>query len=81
MPDRDSRERRSSPEYPEAEYVGPHLVIDKTDWLPGEHAEPHLREAGQTGYLETYFRCIQCGMETTRKADFPPECNPSDGPS
>ena len=70
------QERKSpAPTYPDAEYVGHHLVIDRTEWVPGENPEPHLREDGQTTYPETYYRCIRCGDERIRRDDFPEDCD------
>jgi hypothetical protein len=72
------QEKRSAdPTYPDARYVGPHLVIDKTEWVPGAHPEPHRREDGQTEYAESYFRCIRCGAERLSERDFPEECDTS----
>lgn len=69
-------ERKSAaPMFPDAEYVGDHLVIDKTEWIPGEHPEAHRREAGQPTYPETYFRCLLCGAERLTRADFPERCD------
>lgn len=70
------RDRTSpAPAFPDAEYVGDHLVIDKTEWVPGEHPEPHRREDGQPGYPETYLRCLRCGAERLSRADFPETCD------
>lgn len=70
------REHESAaPAYPDAEYVGQHLIIDKTEWVPGANPEPHLREDGQTSYPDRYLRCLRCGAERTRRADFPEECD------
>lgn len=69
-------ERRSSaPGFPDAEPVGPHLVIDRTEWVPGSHPDPRRREEGQAAYPESYFRCIRCGAERLRKRDFPAACD------
>lgn len=72
--DSPSEGRSSSPSHPDAEPVGSHLVIDKTEWVPGYDPEPHRREAGQPAYPESYFRCIRCGAERLRKEDLPDEC-------
>lgn len=61
--------------FPDAEYVGEHLVIDKAEWVPGKHPYPHRRYKGQTEYLEKYIRCIQCGVEVLNGGDFPDECD------
>ena len=69
-------ERKSAaPTFPDAEYVGQHLIVDKTEWVPGGHPEAHLREDGQTTYPERYLRCIRCGAEALRRDDFPEECD------
>lgn len=68
------RKRASSPQHPDAERVGQHLVIDKTEWVPGEHPEPHRRSPGQSQYLERYIRCIRCGCEALSKRDLPDDC-------
>lgn len=69
-------ERKSAaPTFPDAEYVGPHLIIDKTEWAPGANPEPHLREDGQTTYPERYLRCLRCGAERLRRDEFPDECD------
>lgn len=69
-------ERKSAaPTFPDAEYVGPHLIIDKTEWAPGANPEPHLREDGQTTYPERYLRCLRCGAERLRRDEFPEECD------
>lgn len=70
------QERKSpAPTFPGAEYVGEHLVIDKTELVPGAHPDPHLREDGQTTYPDRYFRCIHCGAERLRRRDLPAECD------
>lgn len=66
-------ERRAAPPRPAPEPVGDHLVIDKREWVPGRHPEPHRRH-GQREYLETYFRCIRCGEQRLRKREFPEAC-------
>ena len=69
-------ERKSAaPTFPDAEYVGPHLIVDRTEWAPGGNPEPHLREDGQTTYPERYLRCIRCGAERRRRDEFPNECD------
>lgn len=72
-----TRMRTSSDEFPDASPVGEHLVIDKREWVPGEHPEPHRREQGQQAYMEHYFRCLRCGVEVLRKRDLPQECDPA----
>jgi len=76
MPDTSSRVETLSNRHPDAEQVGPHLVIDKTEWVPGEHPDPHLRCDGQTEYLERYLRYVQCGIEVLSKDDLPETCEP-----
>lgn len=68
-------ERLSDNSYPDAQRVGEHLVIDKKDWVPGKHPEPHLREEEQMGYWESYLTCVDCGVEVLSKRDFPEECD------
>lgn len=65
----------TAPSYPDAHPVGPHLVIDKTEWVPGAHPEPDRRYAGQPGYSESYYRCVKCGTECLSTDDFPPDCD------
>jgi hypothetical protein len=64
-----------TPTYPNAHPVGHHLLIDKTEWVPGPHPEPHRRSAGQRTYPESYFRCIKCGEERLSKRRFPDSCD------
>ena len=71
-----TRMKSSAPDYPDASTAGSHLVVDKREWEPGEHPEPHLRERGRTGYIESYFRCLRCGAEALRKSDLPEDCDP-----
>jgi hypothetical protein len=71
--------RTAAPEFPDATPVEQHLVIDKTDWVPGKHPDQHRRWDGQTAYRERFFRCIRCGTERSSKADFPPECTAGAG--
>ena len=70
-----SIEESLSDRYPDAERVGPHLVIDKTQWCPGPHPDPQRRQQGQTEYLERYLRCIQCGVEVLNEGGLPEECD------
>ena len=74
MSDTSSRVETLSSRYPDAEHVGPHLVIDKTQWCPGPNPDPHRRHKEQTEYLERYLRCVQCGVEVLREDDFPETC-------
>lgn len=69
--------RSAADRFPEATPADPHVVIDKREWVPGEHPEPHRREQGQQAYMETYVRCLRCGAEALREEDLPPECDPS----
>ena len=71
-----SIEESLSNRHPDAEHVGSHLVIDKTEWVPGKHPDPHRRREGQTEYPERYLRCIQCGVEVLSKRDLPEMCEP-----
>jgi len=74
----------SAPTYPDAVRVGPHLVVDKTEWVPGANPEPHLREDRQTTYPETYLYCLRCSAEAMRERDLPATCDapaPLDAPS
>ena len=75
MSDTSSRVETLSNSYPDAERIGSHLVIDKTEWVPGKHPDPHLRHENQTEYPERYLRCISCGVEVLSKSDFPQECD------
>lgn len=79
----DSHENREShdggfaaaPSYPDARPVGAHLLIDKTQWVPGRHPETHLGYEDQRGYTESYYRCIRCGAERLTERAFPEECD------
>jgi hypothetical protein len=75
MESTNSIEESLSNRHPDAEPVGNHLVIDKTQWCPGLHPDPHRRHEGQTEYLERYLRCIQCGVEVLSEGDLPEECD------
>jgi hypothetical protein len=72
---RENDVRASAPEYPDADQVGDHLVIDKTEWVPGPHPESHRRTEGGPEYREQYLRCIRCGVEVLRERDFPEDCD------
>ena len=76
MANTSSRVETLSNSYPDAEQVGSHLVINKTEWIPGKHPDPHRRHEGQTEYLEQYLRCIQCEVEVLSKRDLPATCEP-----
>lgn len=67
--------KSTAPTYPDAEPVGPHLVVDKTEWVPGKDPEPHRRYDGQRAYRERYYRCLKCGEERLATADFPEQCD------
>lgn len=72
------RDRKSSaPSYPDAEYVDDHLVVDRTDWVPGPDPEPHRRDPGRAAYPERYLRCIRCGAEALSTEDLPETCEPT----
>jgi hypothetical protein len=73
-----SIEESLSDRHPDAERVGPHLVIDKTEWVPGKHPDPHRRHEGQAEYLERYLQCVQCGVKVLRERDLPATCEPED---
>lgn len=75
MEQSDRREKSVTHSQPDAERVGEHLVIDKTEWAPGEHPDPHRRHGGQTRYLERYLRCIRCGVEALTEQALPDDCN------
>jgi hypothetical protein len=66
--------KTESPDYPDAEAVGEHLVVDKTDWVPGKHPDRHRRWDGQRAYRERYLRCLRCGAERMARGDFPDSC-------
>lgn len=69
-------ERKSAtPDYPDAYPVGEHLVIDRTEWVPGRDPEPHRRHDGQRAYRESYYRCLKCGDERQAKRYFPDHCD------
>jgi hypothetical protein len=68
--------RSAAPSQPDPTPVEDHLVVDKTDWVPGTHPDEHRRWDGQTAYRDRYFRCIRCGAERASKADLPDECTP-----
>ena len=69
-----STEESLSDRHPDAERIGPHLVIDKTEWVPGKHPDSHRQHENQTEYLERYLRCIKCGVEVLREDDLPEAC-------
>lgn len=71
--------KASSPSYPDTEYVGDHLVIEKTEYVPGQHPEPYHRQPGQTEYCETFYRCVKCRVECLRREDFPAQCEAAGG--
>lgn len=78
-PDYDRQQpRAAAPSFPDAREVGPHLVIDKTEWVPGRHPESHLGFDGQRGYADSFLRCIRCGAERQSEQGFPPECERED---
>lgn len=67
--------RSTAPTYPSATPVGQHLVIDRSEWIPGANPEPHMRYDGQRTYRESYYRCVKCGEERQAKRDFPAACD------
>lgn len=62
--------------FPDATPDGEHLVVDKTEWIPGRHPDKHRRWDGQQAYRDRYVRCIRCGAERTCRADLPATCEP-----
>jgi hypothetical protein len=75
MSDTNRRVETLSNRYPEADRVGDHLVIDKSEWVPGMNPERRLGEPERYGYFESYFRCLLCGVEVLSKSRFPEECD------
>ena len=67
--------RSAAPSHPDAVSVGPHLVIDVTEWVPGPAPETHRRYDGQRSHWESYFRCLACGAERQARAYFPDDCS------
>lgn len=63
-----------SPEHNGAEKVGEHQVIRRSEWVPGNHPEPHKQDEIHSGYIEHYLKCVHCGIEVLNKMDFPDEC-------
>lgn len=61
--------KSAAPSYPDASAVGPHLVIDRTEWLSG-------RETRGLDDRESYY-CLSCGAERPARRAFPDTC---DGP-
>lgn len=70
-----SRVETLSDRFPDARYVDAHLIIDKTQWCPGPHPDPHRRHDGQTEYLERYLKCLRCRTEVLNERDLPVECD------
>lgn len=62
MPSRDHKS--SSPPHPDPEYVGRHLVLDKTDLFPETPPEQ----------LDARYRCILCSEQRSSKDAFPDTC-------
>lgn len=71
---RQNRPIRPAETYPDAERVGDHFLIEKTQWVPGGHPEPWMRNDPQRGYFEGYFYCLHCGAERLSKGQFPELC-------
>lgn len=72
MSDSDSNGIRvSAPDYPDAEHVGEHLIIEASEWVPGKHPDPSQRHPQQSEYLENFYRCLLCRVEVMRKRDLP----------
>ena len=61
--------------FPDARHVDAHLVIDRSEWVPGKHPDPQRRHEGQTEYLERYLQCLQCGQDVQNERDLPVECD------
>ena len=79
MSDSDSYDKRASaPQYADAEHVGEHLVIETSEWVPGQNPEPHQGHPEQTEYLEHFYRCIICGVEVLQERDLPESCEGGD---
>jgi hypothetical protein len=77
MSDSDSYGKRASaPDHPEAERIGEHLVIDKAEWVPGEHPESHRGHEGQTAYRESFIKCLRCRVEVMHEDALPETCTP-----
>ena len=74
-----NEQQSTAPAYPDPEPVGSHLVIDRTEWVPGPHPERHLRYDGQRAYRDTFYRCVKCGEERQTKRDFPGRCDADPG--
>ena len=75
MSDSDSYVKRASaPEYPEAQRAGEHLIIETSQWVPGQNPDPHQGHAGQQEYEEEFYRCIQCDVEVLTEGDLPETC-------
>lgn len=71
-------DRTSAPSYPDATPAGDHLVVDRTEWVPGAHPDPHLRDPARAAYPETYLRCLRCGAEALHADDLPENCEPTE---
>lgn len=74
MTDSISRVETLPTNHPDAEQVGPHLVVTETEWVPGKHPNSTRSHGGQTEYLERYLKCVVCGEDRLRARDFPDEC-------
>ncbi|PSP65733.1 hypothetical protein BRC79_08425 [Halobacteriales archaeon QH_8_67_27] len=61
MSTHNSTVRSVAPSYPDAEPVGSHLVIDKTEWVPGRHPESHRGH-------------VKCDAERLTRRELPQEC-------
>jgi hypothetical protein len=67
--------RAPAPNHPDAKHVDAHLVIDKSEWVPGKHPDPQRRHEDQTEYLERYLKCLRCRTEVLSERDLPVECD------
>lgn len=71
---RNEQARRSEVSFPDAKRVGEHLVIEKTQWVPGARPESCAAPRPRDGYVEGYFYCLQCGAERLSRREFAGVC-------
>ena len=62
--------KSAAPSYPDAYRVGPHLVIDASEWVP-ERAEPR---DGRSVRRSPSYRCLACGERQSEKRAFSDVC-------
>jgi len=67
--------RAPAPNHPDAKHVDAHLVVERQEWIPGEHPNPDRGHDGQTEYLERYLHCLRCEIEVIDERDLPVECD------